>query len=783
MSSYAGRGAYRFIQTKAGYVSVAALLCLSGAVEKLTAQTAEPVPPTGQTTTDPKPDVPLPTVTVQTSRPRPTTRPQPARPATTRAPTPPPPPPPATTVETTSPTGTNYQTTNPGIGRVGTSLLNTPQSINVISQQVLRETGSSSLRDALRTVAGVTFRAGEGGNQGDTPYIRGFSAQNDVFRDGIRDPGFYNRDSFDVDAVEVYKGPASFLFGRGSTGGVINLISKTPLDRNFIDVAVTGNTGLGGRVQVDANKKIDENFSARFVGMGQRYNIAGRDHVEENRWGVAPSLKWQANRTKVTLSYIYQHENSVPDYGIPFLQPGTSWPRAVAPVPRNTWYGILSGTPDHQKDNIHVATGKIEHEFNNNVKLTNTTRYQNVNHEQLNVFPEPNTSVPSPSNLNVNWNPNRNQVNVTNAMWANTTDLLAKFATGPLDHTVAAGIDAYRETRDFYRVAFAGQAATNFVNPDPWRFGGVAQPPAVNNVTYGVANNIGVFAADQVKITKYLELLGGVRYDQFRFTQDAPLAAASVQHLGSTNNLTSWRAGVVVHPIENTSVYVMRGTSFNPSADNMTIGVGATPVANANALSLVSLAPEKNETTEIGAKADVLNGKLSLAAAAFRTLKTNLRVLDPATSAFTALQGVITSTGWEASATGKLTDQWQMIASYTHVHARVTQTLIAAQLNNEPMNTPTHSFSLWSTYDVTPQWQVGGGAFHSSAAFGDLPNTAQIPGYWRFDAMAAYKVTKNITAQFNIYNLTNQYYFNSAYSNWGVPGASRTFAVTMRGTY
>ncbi len=291
MSNYTGNNAHRLIQSKAGFVSVAALLCLS-APARLAAQpatTPEPpapqsaptqqspapqapaqngqTPPASQQTTPPPapsaqtPATPLPTVQVTgNQQQRPARRPA-ATPARQAPPTPPAPP--AQPVEPVAAAGTGqgtltspgYQASTLGVGRLATPLLDTPQSVNVVTQQVIREQNATTVRDALRNVAGVTFRAGEGGNQGDTPYIRGFSAQNDIFRDGVRDPGWYTRDTFAVEAVEVYKGPSSVLFGRGSTGGVINLISKTPFERNAIDTTLTANTGPGYRATVGCQRQ------------------------------------------------------------------------------------------------------------------------------------------------------------------------------------------------------------------------------------------------------------------------------------------------------------------------------------------------------------------------------------------------------------------------------------------------------------------------------------------------------------------------------------------------
>jgi catecholate siderophore receptor len=681
--------------------------------------------------------------------------------------------------------GGGYQTINPSLARLPTPLLNTPQSVNVVPEKVIQEQNASNVKDALRNVAGITFRAGEGGNQGDSPYIRGFSAQSDVFRDGARDPGWYTRDNFTVDAVEVFKGPSAVLFGRGSAGGVINLTTKTPVDRTFVEGTVTGNSGPGVRATVDANGKINENVAARIQVMGQKYDIAGRDHVEENRYGVAPSVRINmGTQTTATLSYIFQHEFSVPDYGIPFLSAAWGVPRPVAPVPRNNWYGILSSPyPDVENVDAHIGTARLEHQFNSWLKATNITRYSNVHRFQRNVFPEPNTAVagfPQPPSLNSMWRPNRAQVDVTNTILSNQTDFNLKFATGAWQHTVATGVDFSRETRDFQRNNFTGQGATNFITPDAYRAPGAPGPVAVNQLLFGQSDNAGVYFADQIKLNEWWELLGSVRYDSTQFTQDAPLAAASVRKLHNNFNFFSWRAGVVFHPLPNTSVYAMRGTSFNPSADLMTINPGTNPPGNLNALSLAQLGPETNVTTEAGAKADVLNGRLSLQTAVFQSEKTNMRVADPATSSFTVLQGITRVNGFEASATGKLTDQWSIITSYTYLDARIVQTLNAAQLGQRPVITPQHSFSLWTTYDVTAAWQIGGGAWYVGESWGDIPNTALIPAYWRFDAMTAYRITDKTTIQLNVYNLTDKFYAAAGYSNWIVPGASRTFALTLR---
>ena len=689
------------------------------------------------------------------------------------------------TIDVTGDKGGGYQVTEPSLTRMPIPILNTPQSVNVVPQQVIQDQNATNVKDALRNVAGITFRAGEGGNQGDTPYIRGFSAQSDVFRDGVRDAGWYTRDDFATDRIEVYKGPSSFLFGRGSTGGVVNLVTKTPFDQNSNEARLTANTGPGVRATVDSNTVVNENISTRIITMGQLYDTPDRDHLKQDKWGFSPSVKMQLNdSTKLTLSYIYQHDNNIPDYGVPFTNPADGLPRSPAPVARNTWYGILSGpNPDVDRVDASVATAKIEHEINNQLKITNTTRYTDVLHYQLNVFPEPAANVPLLANLNSPWIPNRNSTAIHAKLLANQTDFTARFNTWKLEHTATFGFDAQIENRDFLRQAWTGQVPTNFLDPDQYRSGGTPLPPTANQLATGKSQAGGAYAADQTKLNRYFDLLGGLRYDYFRFEQLAPLGDPSVQDLASVNNVLSWRVGAVYHPIQDTSIYAMFGTSFNPSADNLTISV-TTP---ATAVSQFALPPEKNITTEFGAKADVLGGKLSLATAVFQIDKLNMRITDPTTSTTTVLGGVLRSRGFEASATGKLTDLWQVIATYSYIHARVISSTIPVQQGVEPTNTPTHSLSLWSTYDLTPDLQVGGGAFYVGQVYGDiptastsLPQSSLVPAYWRFDAMAAYKFDAKTTLQFNVYNLTNAFYYESAYTNWAVPGAGRMAALTLK---
>lgn len=683
-------------------------------------------------------------------------------------------------------TGAGYQATQSTIARSPVPLLNTPQSITVIPQQVLQEQNTTSYVEALRNVAGITFRAGEGGNGGDNPYIRGFDARNDIYRDGVRDPGWYTRDTFATQQIEVLKGPSSFLFGRGSTGGVINATTKTPEFRTFVENELITQAPGGLRATMDANGQLNENVAARIAVMGQDLPKAGREDIESKRWGVAPSVKVNVNdQTRVTASYIYQHTDQVPEFGIPFVAaaPGTTT-RFPAAVPRGNIYNVLTpGNPDVETNDAHIATLKVEHDINDQWKITNTTRYSNVD-RFLRINQPPSGAAVSPTNLNVSVARNRWQLDVHNDLWANQTDVVGKFQTWGLLHTFVTGVEFSGENRTQVRRTISTLSNYNLLNPDPYPVNPGVLQPALLPGAEASGRSAAVYAADQIKINRWFEVMGGVRFENYRATSRAQPTATALNPLtySETDGMWSYRVGGIFHPTENSSLYVMHGTSFNPSAEFLTISA-----ANAN------LAPEQNETIEVGAKADVLNNRLSLAAAVFRTDKTNMRVASPDPTQVTVLGGVARVEGFELSAQGRITDQWEIMASFTHLNSKIVSTTTAAtapKIGTELIQTPNNAFSLWTTYKITPEFTIGGGAYYVDAMWGNIDatngsptvgtNTTRVPDWWRFDAMASYRLTPNATLQFNIYNIADKYYYDSAYTNWATPAAGRTMTLTLR---
>jgi catecholate siderophore receptor len=704
------------------------------------------------------------------------------------------------TIDVTGDQG-GYQATQQTITRLPTPLRDMPQTVNVVPQQVIQDQRATSMEDALRNIPGITFSAGEGGQQGDAPFIRGQAARGDIFRDGMRDPGWYTRDLFNIDRVEVYKGPSAFAFGRGATGGAINNVSKLPAGATFNEVTATGSSAGGFRVDADASGKKGA-VSGRVSALYQDVDTADRDNVWTKRWGVAPSVAFDiTDRTKATLSYIYQGEESVPDYGHPWLPAPTANVTtgavtggyngngsAVTPVQvsRSNWYGFASGPlRDLVQTDTHIVTAKLEHEFSNALKLSNATRYVYVDRMARPTAPRTLNTAGGSSTIPVGYSTDlmtigrqHFETNTDNQMLVNQTDVVAKFDTGGFKHTMVGGVELAHEDRSQSRwnlcypatggttPAGAPICRTSLASPDPNASAGSYFAQTDPNRTK--QNTIAVYASDQIKINRYFELLGAARFDNFQ--TDYTSGATS---LSASDNLFSYRFGGVYHPTENSSVWAAYGVSYNPSAELGTL-------SNGN----VSLDPEENHTIESGVKVDVLNGKLSLTGAVFNTEKMNMRVANdptlPNAQQVQILDGVARVSGIELGATGQITDKWRLTAGYGYTESEIKSSTNAAERGKQLPNTPPHAFTLWTTYDVTPAWVVGGGAFYASKDFANTTNTQYVDSYWRLDMMTSYKLTEKVTLQLNIYNLTDEFYYAQYYGGHAVPAAGRYATLSLK---
>jgi catecholate siderophore receptor len=663
----------------------------------------------------------------------------------------------------------------PSLVVLSDKLQNTPQSVDVVPQQVLHEQGVTTLQEALKNVPGITLNAGEGGSHGDSVNLRGFPANDDFFLDGLRDTGFYTRDSFNLESLEVYKGPASTLFGRGSTGGVINQVSKTPKLSPFDTVTATLGTNEERRITADLNQPISDNAAFRLNVMGIDTGVADRDFVKNNRWGVAPAFAIGiGQKTTLTLNYLHQVQDDIPDYGIPFAF------GKPAPVPRNFYYGIPSD--DRTQSDVDIGTARLTHEFNNWISLTETARVGNYNYLTRQTAPHygaapPTVGTPLGDVQIFADRPSQGGV-VKTAM--TDTNLTFKFDTGPFSHILIAGFEYDHEEADVNRLFnnMASIPPATLLNPVFDIQGLNVHQTTVTQVSTTKTDTLSGFLSDTIKLGDQWSLVAGIRYDNFaasavsdKFaTSTAPAALTNLSH---TDDIASPRVALVYSPSETYSFYFSYGTSYDPSAENLTLSA-----------TTADLEPEKDRTFELGAKTLWLKGLLTVTGAIFNTEETNARVTDPVTNV-PELEGDLRVNGLELGATGYLTKKLEIIAGYTYLDAKTlaSKGTPANEVGQPLPNTAHNQANLWTVYEFDEDRRVGFGVNYLGERAADNIGHDKVPGYTTFDAMAAWRITPHITMQLNGYNLTDKYYFANAYDsspveNHVLPGAGRTFTIS-----
>lgn len=668
----------------------------------------------------------------------------------------------------------SYNAPESHLTRLPKPLVDTPQSVTVVPEAVLEEQQATTVRDALRNVSGITVAAGEGGRQGDTFNLRGFSAQTDTFRDGVRDLGWFTRDTFNLQGVEVFFGPSAVLFGRGSTGGALNLVTKKPMRRSFRTVSLTGGTAPSGRVEADINEALNDRVQVRLNVAGQLADVAGRDHVSENRAGFAPSARFVLGEaTSLELDYLYQREDSTPDYGQPFFN-GYPVSRTLG-VSRGAFYGVAGS--DTERVNAHVATAQLQHRFGDNLQLTNSLRFGSVDRFARPTAPRGLTPTGNPTAIGRQ----RFETNTDNSYLADQLNLHGELQTGFLEHTANAGLELAYETRQQSRdnlnavgLPTGPNLTADLFTPDP-----TPDLSAVSRVFASASDSkqwsLGVYAADQLEITRFLEVLGSVRVDVFDTRYVAEDASHTRTPLEHQDALFNWRVGVLAHPVENTSLYATYGTSSNPSAE---AGVLTTGTA--------SLEPERNATVEFGAKADLLEERLGLNAALFRIDKRNARVpnSDPSGPP-TVLEGAQRVQGFNVGVTGTLTSRWRLIANYTHLDSEIREHTNPYLVGQPLPSTPRRSFSLWTTVTPLEHLTVGAGAVYQDVTTANNPASdavafVKVPNFWRFDAYASYALWNRVDLQLNLNNLSNALYYEQYSGAQAVPAEARSASLTVR---
>jgi catecholate siderophore receptor len=650
-------------------------------------------------------------------------------------------------------------------------LLNTPQSVDVVSKQVMHDQGLTTLRDALRNFSGISLAAGEGGAQGDNLTIRGFTARNDLFLDGMRDFSSYYRDPFNLEEVEVLQGPSSVTFGRGSTGGIVNQESKRPELNHFVDAGLQFGTNATRRGVVDLNIPLTAFGSGaafRLNALGNIGDVAERDVATNRRLGIAPSLALGlGTSTRLTLSYLHQNEDDNPDYGIPWYF------NTPAPVNRHNYYGLRNGNFLRTYDD--VGTLKLEHDFNDSITLHEQLRFNNGTRNVLITE----AAIPSTVRLTTPLNSiqvDRRQIGVysTETSLDEQLDVTFRFDTGFIRHTLVTGVEAIRETSNPTRPTYPASSVptTSLLNPNPSQsFLGSA--PITSRVNSNAVTG-GVYALDTMHLSRKWQLVAGLRYD--RMSSDYTQSVAPVAAFSRVDNMPSWRAALSYAPTSNGNIYFAAGDSFNPSAETLSL-----TAANAN------LPPEKNFSYEFGTKWDLPHPKISLRAAIFRTEKTNAREPDPTNPLLNVLAGNQRVDGFEADITGHITSRWQVLTGYALLASRVDSSVAYPGSIGFPLaNVPRNTANLWSTYNL-PWHHVGfGGGLNfvderTASSTAPLDPTTRLvrkaPSYWIFNAMVQFPLNEHMDVQINGNNLTNRYYYDQLHPAHIVLGEGRTALV------
>lgn len=695
-------------------------------------------------------------------------------------------------------------------------LVDTPQTISVINQEVIREQGAASLMDALRNTPGITMQLGEGGNTsaGDTFMLRAFSTQTSTFIDGIRDLGAITRDIFNIDQVEVVKGPAGTDIGRGAASGYINLISKLPTRTDQYGVTTTVNTAGNKRVTADLNKRLGETSAARLNLMGQAGGVEGRNLVENNGYAIAPSFAFGLGTP--TRLYLYsQHvrQDNVPDGGISTIgMPGfynaAAQVNAGARVNRENFYGSKD---DYEKVDADMVTAKVEHDLGGGTVVRNIARAGTTKMDRrltsVGAITAPNLANPA------SWTAARSlqRTDQTNDVLANLTNVTSQFSTGSIKHTLSAGMEFMHERQKNLGFGTAAQTingvayaavnapAANLYAPNA--SDALGRPYRTGADTDGSTNTAALYAFETLQLNEQWQLNGGLRYEHYRTKTDArtivtaanlatypgyAAGALAPSALSTSGNLTSWKVGALYKPAANGSIYAALANSLTPPG-----GANFALSSTASNQNSAALDPQETRNIELGTKWELLDNRLNLSAAVFRTQNDKQVSYDPVTGIYTQY-GKTRVQGIELAAVGQITNFWQVSAGVAKTQTRA---LGQNSLGNTGAVTGTDSVrwspdltaTAWTSY-TWGAFTLGGGARYVSeqkrvvttGTALNVSNMPKIPSYWVTDMMAAYKVNRNVNIRLNIYNLFDKAYISTLNNNGArmVLGAPRSASVT-----
>ena len=667
-----------------------------------------------------------------------------------------------------------YKVEKSASGKLTEPLVNTPRTVTAIPKEVIQDKGTRDLRELARETPGLAIGSAEGGNSFGAFYLRGFKISNDIFVDGIRNPGNLIPDAFSVEQIEIYKGPAGGIAGRGTIGGAVNLITKQPdLNMSHYEVGTTIGTDETIRTTLDANQVVTRDFAVRANLMYDEHEIAGRDFADTERWGgLISATATPSDSLKVTLDYFRYRNDATPDWGVP-LNTATKKPWTESGLSRDTWFGQKS--LDFFKEEADIGTATVVAKLSDDITLTNRSR---VGQSSLDyVASSPGAVNLATGRVNIG-HPQREQIA---DLYANQTELNFRFNTGFLRHNMVAGVEVSREEieRNSYSLNTAADS-TPFPNPDPYRDTRFVTGKAR---TYDATiDTIGTYLADTVHLSEQWIVNGGIRFDDFERDQVGgptgtnPRNTANVQ-----DDLFSWNVGVVYKPIPIASIYAAYATAESPVGSELD---ATGPTYNGLAANLVDVKPQEARSFEIGTKWELFDRRLLATAALFQTdvenARTNAAVdaVDPGVPApandVNAYSGEYRVRGVEFGLSGNITKTWSVFGGLVLLDTEVLKSspTLPQEVGRRLANVPLTQFSLLSKYKLTDKLTVGGQATYGGEVYGGhlAENDAgnHTVDWWRFDAMAEYELTENVELELTGLNLADETYYDALYQS-GTP--------------
>lgn len=690
-------------------------------------------------------------------------------------------------------------------------LVDTPQTIVVIPREIFEQQGAANLSDVLRNTPGITFTAGEGGNvaSGDTFTMRGFDTSGSIFVDGVRSSGAVSRDIYNTEQVEIAKGPAGADTGRGGSSGYVNLVTKTPQSTDFIRGSASyGVAEQAGedqrRTNIDINRSLGDTLPGaafRLNLVGQDSGVSGRDYVENQSWGVSPSLALGlGSPTRLIVAANYDKQNNLPDSGVPsvaareglYLDPAggsTTLIPVSSPVTGDIFgkfYGLVNEDYEHVTQRSVLA--RVEHDFTPDVKLSNQTKLGDTHRDAVTSYIQNGSSYNAGTNVVT---PRRIRSETDNEILSNQTNLTTRFDTGFIEHTLSSGLELTRETQFSPTYTAVDGPPTDANNPDPTRPASALQTPtrAANNpYTDTRIDTAALYAFDTLKLHEKLLFNASARIEHYSIDAETLTTGFTPLRVSTDDTLFTWKTGLVFKPRPEGSLYVAYGNSFTPPGTNFSF---STTAGNAND---PALDPQEAVNYEAGIKWEFFNKRLSTNLAFFRSINSNVAT----NIGTTAIPVIVYDTeqkaeGVEFGISGKITSEWLVFGGVGFIDTEISSPNTATTDGAALRFTPRLSGNIFTTYALTKKLTIGGGAQYvetvsrsnNSTIAGSATNATDsyvllgVPSYWLFNALAAYGVNDHLTLRLNVNNVFDEdcYRINN---NGGriYPGATRTWVLS-----